>query len=63
MAVIPHNESIKDDENENERRKCEHCMKLGHTKDKCWKLHAHPTRRRGGRSNLNKSHAHVSETS
>lgn len=36
-------------------RKCEHCLKIGHTKDKCWKLHGRPTLGRGGRSNFNKT--------
>lgn len=34
MAIIPHHKSIKNDENGKERRNSDHCMKLGHTKDK-----------------------------
>ncbi|XP_020221438.1 uncharacterized protein LOC109804079 [Cajanus cajan] len=36
-----------------ERPKCEHCGKLGHIKDKCFKLHGYPTHLKQGNSNTN----------
>lgn len=36
-------------------------MKIGHAKDRCWKLHGRPNRGRGGISGSNGSYGHLSD--
>ncbi|XP_020235521.1 uncharacterized protein LOC109815266 [Cajanus cajan] len=38
------------DSSSKNRPKCEHCQKLCHTKDKCFKLHGYPAHLKRGRS-------------
>lgn len=42
MAVIPQCEPMKTDDPEKGWRKREHCLKIGHNKDKCWKFNKVP---------------------
>lgn len=44
---------------EKQKRKCDHCGKTGHSREKCLKLQGRPTQGRGsGRSGTTKSHGH-----
>lgn len=45
--------------NKKDRPLCAHCGMLGHTKDKCFKLHGYPPGHKKGRQSVN----HVSESS
>lgn len=46
--------------------KCEYCLKIGHTKDRCWKLHGRSTpqnRGLGWRSGSSRLHANLPDSS
>ena len=45
---------------QSKRTYCEHCKKLGHTKDTCWALHGKPTDRKPRQPN--KAHSHQAST-